>query len=96
MSDRLTYQGVPNQSTPVLDNDGTMTLPWYRFFTNLAKITGLSTPGVPVTFDETGTKNENSTVITARYQYGGGAGIYLRVLRQTDGTLLGYIGPLVI
>ncbi len=55
MTTPVTYQGMPNQSTPVLDFDGTMNLIWYRFFQSLYNRSGLNTPNfginAPNSFD---------------------------------------------
>lgn len=38
--------GMPNQSVPVIEPDGTMNQVWYRFFQALYQRSGLATPGI--------------------------------------------------
>ncbi len=89
MSDLL-YQNIPNQSTPVLDPDGTINLAWYRFFNNLAQMIGMNTPDFPVTID---TATETSVVVQLKTHLGQP---YLVIYDQVHGALEGYVGPLII
>lgn len=75
-------QGIPQLSTPLLNPDGTMSLPWYRFFLSLYDITGLKyiSPG----------QQANSDYWSSIILYNPNAGLHgwLHVLRSQDGSFL--------
>ncbi len=64
-------QGLPNQSTPVLDDDGTMNLAWYRFFQALLRKSGLSGSGAGTTTNRIGVNRSSGRVVAATLYPGG-------------------------
>lgn len=44
MSQPLQFQGMPRLNTPVLNENGTMNVTWYRFFQSMYRRCGLGTP----------------------------------------------------
>lgn len=41
--------GIPQQGVPLINENGTMNIVWYRFFISLWQRTGLATPGISLT-----------------------------------------------
>ena len=89
------YQGIPPVNTPVMNPDGTMTLPWYRFFTSLFYRSGLNTPAgfgisAPAALDGTGVQFVYPQFYATDPSSGATKVLIMR--DQTKGTLIGLIG----
>lgn len=83
---------IPPQNTPVLNPDGTMSIGWYKFFSDLHTVSGGKTPGHGIVrFDNQVWAAVNYTGINAVVGYvKDDVNLYtLYVYEQTTGALLG-------
>lgn len=91
--DNLQFQGMPLQSTPLMNPDGTVQIAWYRFFVSLYKRSGLETPNFAVTGPDV---VDGSLVPRVYPQFyatdpNSGSSKVLVLRDQNDGSLIGLI-----
>lgn len=84
-------QTMPNIATPVINDDGTMNVDWYRFFVALYSATGFGTPDFnPLYASPAGiTSYTASCVINFKYTDPGS--YKLHVHNQRTGSFIGFV-----